>query len=200
MYIPKDFIQDDINSAIEFIQQFPFGILVSVYKQKAFATHIPFVIEHVENKLFLYAHLSFANEQKNTFNTTDEVLLIFSEPHTYISPSLYEHQKNVPTWNYIAVHLYGKIKLANTNKEKLSILKKQIQTYEAKYSTQFEKLDSKYIDDLLNGILAFSIEVSSFQCQEKLSQNKSEKDRHNIKQNLLDTQDKNAHFLAKKMK
>lgn len=199
MYIPKAFKQEDIDEAIKFIEAYPFGILISVDEQKPIATHLPFVVKRNVESITLYTHLSKANAQHNTF-IQNNVLTIFAEPHTYISPTLYEHQQNVPTWNYIAVHLYGKVTIANTNEEKLEILLQQMETYEPTYKQQFGQLDSKYIQGLLDGIVALKIDVDELQCKEKLSQNKSQKDRATIKQKLSDTNDKNLQYLAKKMK
>ena len=199
MYIPKAFKQEDIDEAIKFIETYPFGILISIAEQKPIATHLPFVVKRNGAYITLYTHLSKANTQHSTF-TQDKVLIIFSEPHTYISPTLYEHQQNVPTWNYIAVHIYGKVTIANTNEEKLEILQQQIKTYEPSFKQQFEQLDSTYTQGLLDGIVALKIEVDELQCKEKLSQNKSQRDRASIQQKLADSNDKNLQYLAKKMK
>ncbi|QQR99332.1 MAG: FMN-binding negative transcriptional regulator [Sphingobacteriales bacterium] len=197
--MPKAFKQEDIDEAIKFIETYPFGILISIDEQKPIATHLPFVVLRNGAHITLYTHLSKANTQHSTF-TQDKVLTIFSEPHTYISPTLYEHQQNVPTWNYIAVHIYGKVTIANTNEEKLEILQQQIKTYEPSFKQQFEQLDSTYTQGLLDGIVALKIEVDELQCKEKLSQNKSQRDRASIQQKLADSNDKNLQYLAKKMK
>ena len=96
------------------MQAYNFAIVVSVKEDIPIATHLPFVIEERENEIVLISHMSKANEQWKTISDKD-VLVIFSEPHAYISPSLYEQQQNVPTWNYVAVHAYGKMILQNTD-------------------------------------------------------------------------------------
>lgn len=188
MYIPKHFEQKDNEKSIAFMRTYNFALLVSVKEDLPIATHLPFVIEEKDNIIVLTSHLSKANEQWKTF-ADKEVLIVFAEPHAYISPALYEKQQNVPTWNYIAVHAYGKIKILNSDEEKLKVLHKQMQTFEADYIEQFKNLDKKYINGLLNGIVAFEIIVTDLQSKEKLSQNKTAKERNNIKQHLLESDD-----------
>lgn len=124
---------------------------------------------------------------------------MFSEPHAYISPTLYTHEKNVPTWNYIAVHAYGKIQIANSNEKKLEILYKQMQNAEESYLAQFNRLEQKYVADLLDGIVAFEIQVNQLQSKAKLSQNKTAEERKNIKEHLLSTKNTVTQEIGKQM-
>jgi len=198
MYIPKDFIQTDTTKSIAFMQTYNFALLVSVKTELPIATHLPFVVEENNNEIILTSHLSKANEQWKTF-ANKEVLVVFSEPHAYISPTLYEKQQNVPTWNYVAVHAYGKIKILDSNKEKLQVLQKQMQTFEPNYIEQFKTLNNKYLDGLLNGIVAFKLVVTDLQSKEKLSQNKTNFERENIKKHLEENDDTTQQALGKMM-
>ena len=188
MYIPKHFEQKDTGKLLAFMQQYNFAVMISADKNRPLATHLPFVIEKEEKDICLYSHFSLANHQWKNISAQD-VLVIFSEPHAYISPSLYEHQQNVPTWNFGAVHAYGKIELYHSDEEKRMVLHKQMQAYEPSYLEQFNTLDEKYVNGLLKGIVAFKISVSELQGKEKLSQNKSERDRQTVKKHLEDSND-----------
>lgn len=198
MYIPKYFEQNEKQKSIAFMQAYNFAIIISVKERLPIATHLPFIIEEKNDKIILTSHLSKANEQWKTFNNKD-VLVIFSEPHAYISPTLYEKQQNVPTWNYVAVHAYGKIKIFGSDEEKLSVLHKQMQTYEASYIEQFKTLDKKYVDGLLKGIVAFEVLVSKIQSKEKLSQNKTDAERANIKKHLEESNNNTEQAIGKMM-
>ena len=111
MYVPKHFEEKDRSKLIEFMREFNFAALVNYAKNKPWATHLPFIVLEEEGKLILKAHMAKANPQWAAFNN-EEVLVIFQEPHAYISPALYENKVSVPTWNYIAVHAYGVPKYA----------------------------------------------------------------------------------------
>jgi transcriptional regulator len=198
MYIPKHFEQKDKAKTIAFMQTYNFAILASVKDAVPVATHLPFVIEERENNIILFSHMSKANEQWKAFSEK-QVLVIFSEPHAYISPKLYEKKQNVTTWNYISVHAYGKINRLNTDEQKLDVLHKQMQFFEADYLEQFNSLDKKYVDGLLKGIVAFEIIVRVLQSKEKLNQNKSPEDRLNVKKYLEDSGDDLKIALGKRM-
>lgn len=198
MYIPKDFEQKEKEKSIAFMQAYNFAIIISVKNNLPIATHLPFIIEEKNDTIILTSHLSKANEQWKTFND-NEVLVIFSEPHAYISPTLYEKQQNVPTWNYVAVHAYGNINIFESDEEKLNVLYKQMQFQEANYIEQFNSLDKNYINGLLKGIVAFEMVVTKLESKAKLSQNKTKQERTNIKQHLLDSDDDVMKNLGKLM-
>ena len=105
MYIPPYYQEQDEEKLISFMQAHNFANIISIKDGVPIATHLPFLIEKKENKLFLISHMAKANPQWQTFGQ-NELLIIFQGPHAYISPSHYEKQQNVPTWNYVAVHAY----------------------------------------------------------------------------------------------
>ncbi len=198
MYIPKSFKQEDTAKAIAFMQSYNFATLVSIENNIPIATHLPFIIETEKSSIILSSHLSKTNNQWKSF-TEHPVLVIFAEPHAYISPTLYQKKEEVPTWNYIAVHAYGTLKILTSTEEKLSILHKQMLAYEPSYLEQFKTLRKEYVDGLLNGIIAFEISVADLQAKEKLSQNKSEKDRLNVRKHLIESEDTLKQALGKSM-
>lgn len=198
MYIPKHFEQNDRTSTIAFMQNFNFALLVSVKDTIPVATHLPFVIEERDHDIVLISHMSKANDQWRTA-IDKEVMVVFSEPHAYISPSHYEKQQNVPTWNYVAVHAYGKISVLEDDNQKLEVLHKQMRSFEEAYLQQFNTLDQKYIDGLLKGIVAFEILVTDLQSKAKLSQNKTLSEREKIKQELEQSNDTIKQSLGKMM-
>ncbi len=109
MYIPKLYREEDRQKIIEFLRQNNFPALVSHDGEKLTATHLPVeIIESEEGALTVLGHMSRANPQWKSFGE-QEVLLIFQGAHTYISPRWYNHV-NVPTWNYMMVHVYGRVR------------------------------------------------------------------------------------------
>lgn len=173
MFIPKFYRNTDFLSIKEFIQKNAFGILVSNHESKILATHIPLQWMEKEGKNYLLGHISIANSQKKTFVDNTEVLCIFSGAHTYISSSWYNHE-NVPTWNYMAAHVYGKISIMTEKEEILKMLDDLMEKYEKNMEnpSKLKNISPDYLEAHLNGIICFTIEIENIDCAFKLSQNR----------------------------
>lgn len=199
MYIPAHFRQSDQQAAIAFMKRYPFAIIVSSVDGVPLATHLPFHIEEHDGQVIFTAHFARANPQ---WKSLDQALVIFSGPHAYISPSHYEKQENVPTWNYIAVHAYGKVELVEDEAEGYAILESMMQQSEPEYLKQWETLSPKYKMGLFKGIVPFRMRVERIDAKEKLSQNKTELERSNIIHSLSVEEDSAAqdisHYMAAK--
>ena len=193
MYIPKHFSNSDQQSALNFMQKFNFATLITSGSGKPIATHLPFVINVKEDTIILSTHLSKANPQIHELN--GEVLVIFQEPHAYISPSLYAHEKNVPTWNYVAVHCYGN-SIIQPDEDHLKRMEEFIRAFEPGFFEQWERLPNDYKDGLFKGIKVIDIVVTDLQAKEKLSQNKSMNERMHITENLRQQGDSSKSDLA----
>lgn len=180
MYIPKHFEQADRKKLVQFMQKHNFGIIVNTIDGKPFATHLPFVVVENDNKIILKAHMAKANPQWKHFKADEDVLVIFSQPHSYISPSLYDEKDSVPTWNYLAVHAYGAPRLLESLEDRISILELSFEHFDPSYRKQWNQLSEDYRQRLLKGIMAFEIETNRVEGKYKLSQNRSNHERANI--------------------
>jgi transcriptional regulator len=198
MYIPDLYRVDDREFLKSFMRKFSFATLITSENNEPIATHLPFVIEERDDKIILTTHMAEANPQWKSFKK--QALVIFQEPHSYVSPTLYEKKTNVPTWNYIAVHAYGFPKILEGNAVKIDVLEKMFQSYEAGFKTQWESLPEQYKNALLGEIVAFEIEVDEIQGKQKLSQNKTLKERENIISDFEKSDDGAAQSLAGFMK
>jgi transcriptional regulator len=179
MYIPSFNKFEDRQKAVAFMQRYSFATIVSVKDDLPVATHLPFLVKHVDDKVILASHFAKANPQSADIINT-KALVIFTEPHAYISPKLYEKEESVPTWNYLAVHAYGKCELLDGEENKATLLKETIKYYDADYLKQWDSLPDKYKQNMMKGIVAFEIVVDDLQAKAKLSQNRTEKERENI--------------------
>ena len=179
MYIPNLFKLEDSAEQIAFMKRYSFATIITVKDNVPIATQLPFVIEESSDKLFLSSHFAIANEQTKYIEANTS-LVIFSEPHAYISPAHYNKRESVPTWDYIAVHAYGKAKIIEDEIVKLKALEKMILYYEKDYMKQWDSLSDKFRKGMASGIVAFDLEVADLQAQKKLSQNKSEAERNRI--------------------
>jgi transcriptional regulator len=190
VYTPKYFQLSDHQEAIAFMQKYSFATIVTMLNGVPEATHLPFLVEQRGEQLVLISHFAKANPQSAAvFNETS--LVIFTEPHAYISPSNYEKEQNVPTWNYLSVHAYGEATLIDDKAQVADLLEKMIGFYEADYRKQWDKLPDDYKLKMMNGITAFEIVVTDLQAKKKLSQNRTEVERGNIIASLSNSPDKN---------
>lgn len=199
MYIPDLYKNENAQEIEQFLQKNAFAILINTTNGKPWGTHTPLFLEKINDQLFLSGHISRENPQAENLHDDDEVLAIFNGPHTYISSSWYDHE-NVPTWNYLAVHIYGKIRILNYEETLLS-LKKLVDKYEAKQQNpiQIEDLSEKTMRQA-RGILAFEITITEIQAKKKLSQNRDDKNYKNIINHLENSNDCNDLEIAKEMK
>ncbi|HEY0030603.1 MAG TPA: FMN-binding negative transcriptional regulator [Bacteroidia bacterium] len=179
MYIPPYYKENDEHKLVEFMQANSFATLINAYNNNIRATHLPFMIEKRNEQIFLVTHMAKANPQWKEFSQ-QELLVIFQGPHAYISPSHYEKKQNVPTWNYIAVHAYGKATLLEEDEKAITVLEAMIKTYEPAYYEQWKQLAPEYINGMLKGIMSFEIEVTRLEGKFKLSQNKTKNEQEHI--------------------
>jgi transcriptional regulator len=143
--------------------------------------------------------MAYGNPHWKTFETNEDVLVMFQGPHAYISSSWYE-QENVPTWNYQAVHVYGTASILDEEelKQDLTML---LQKYEKhrKNPVLWDKLSPEVLEKQLKGIIGFKIKVQEIQAANKLSQNRNEEDYHNIVNKLFEEKDMNSQQMAQLM-
>ncbi len=180
MYIPEIYKNENKEEIIDFLKKNSFGILINQNNGNIAATHIPLELEIYENgNQYLVGHISKENPQWQSFKNNDNILAIFSGAHSYISPSWYDHE-NVPTWNYIAVHVYGKIKIIEGQKV-IDSLKKLVDKYESQIEnpTKIEDYSKKTMMQT-RGIVGFEIEITRIEAVNKMSQNRDDKNYNNI--------------------
>jgi len=198
MYVPKHFRNNDASTINDFIRHHGFGILVSQSDSRMVATHIPLELSEDETKLT--GHIARANPQWKNFDNNSEVMIIFPGPHAYVSSSWYDHE-NVPTWNYIAVHVYGKINIIE-GEQLYSCLKQLVNKYEktSEYPISVEKMSPEYVRQSIKGLVGFEISITSIEAAYKLSQNRDQKNFANVINELEKRGDHDSKSIAAEMK
>ena len=179
------------------------------------ATHIPLLLDKDEQgRDILSGHVARMNPHHKLFSppstgvdgdppsgwATQKVLAIFLGPHAYVSSSWYSHE-NVPTWNYIAVHVYGTLKIIEGDRLYRQ-LKMLVEKYE-KSSTKpvnLESMSQTYIKKQMDGIVGFEILIEEIQANYKLSQNRNEEDYVNVITELEKRGDAQSNAVAEEMK
>jgi transcriptional regulator len=198
MYIPATNKFEDEQQAISLMQHYSFATIITVKNGFPTATHLPFIVKQVGDQIILRSHFAKANPQAADI-IDNNALVIFTEPHAYISPKHYEKVQSVPTWNYLAVHAYGKCVLLDGAESKLSLLEETINYYEADYLKQWQGLPDTFKQNMMQGIVAFEIEVNDLQAKSKLSQNKTKQERDSIINELCRAENSNEKDIAKYM-
>ncbi|MBT1685450.1 FMN-binding negative transcriptional regulator [Dawidia soli] len=199
MYIPNQFAATDTAELLAFMKQYSFATIVTAKDNVPQATHLPFAISTRGDNVILTSHFAKANGQWRQI--VDRVnLVIFSEPHAYISPTHYDKEQSVPTWNYVAVHAYGAATIIHDRDQAFEALEKMIDTYEEAYRRQWAGLPQDYKLRMLNGIVPFEIVVTDLQGSRKLSQNKTDQEQQRIIETLSASTDGAARQIADYMR
>ena len=196
MYIPHHFQFKNPLEKIAFMKQNSFATIITSINNIPFATQLPFDIDDSRDKPILCSHFAVSNKQAEYIEENTS-LVIFSGPHGYISPVHYDKNENVPTWDYISVHAYGKAKIISEEWEKEKVLEKMIRFYEQNYLTQWKNLSDKYKKGMMKGIIAFEMEITDLQGIKKLSQNRTDNERMKIVRHLNNSNDTTEQELAK---
>ncbi|REG90798.1 FMN-binding negative transcriptional regulator [Flavobacterium aquicola] len=199
MYNLDIFKNEDKDSIIKFLKENAFGLLINQTNGKLFATHIPLELDYnKDGEEILHGHISKENPQWTAFESNDQVLAVFTGAHAYISSSWYDHE-NVPTWNYSAVHIYGKIKIIEGDAV-IDSLTKLVDKYEqnSKCPVRVSELSKKTMMQT-RGIVAFEIKIEEIQAKNKMSQNRDDKNYSNIISELEKTEKPQSKAVAKEM-
>ena len=198
MFIPEHYKNKDENEIRAFLVANSFGILINTLNGKPWGTHIPLELgENPHGKEVLVGHIAKANPQSKHLQNGDEVLCIFNGPHSYISSSWYQEEE-VPTWNYIAVHVYGSVKIQNAE-ELLTALHELVNKYEkaSKNPVSLNNMSEKTMRQV-NGIIGFEIEINDIQAVKKLSQGRTQD--HEAIITELEKRDQGEKAIAREMK
>ncbi|MCY8515944.1 FMN-binding negative transcriptional regulator [Bacillus atrophaeus] len=199
MYIPKYYKVTNVDDIWDFVQNNSFGTIVTTAQGKPIATHLPLQLMKEGDTYYITGHIAYGNPQWRTFETCEDVLVMFQGPHAYISSSWYE-KENVPTWNYQAVHVYGTASILN-EKELKHDLTMLLQKYEKhrKNPVLWDELSPQLLESQMKGIVGFKIKVGEIQASYKLSQNRNETDYMSIIDQLRNEGNSNSKQMAELM-
>jgi transcriptional regulator len=200
MYVPKAFEQHDREQLFAFMRANSFATLVSQHEGQPFATHLPLLVDaEAGEQGELHGHFARANPHWRDLAGQD-VLMIFSGPHAYVSPTWYGVPKMVPTWNYLAVHAYGRCELMEDAGQLLDVLARTAATYEHNQAAPWSfSPDDPTVQKLLNGIVGFRLKISRLEGKWKLGQNHPPQVRSSAAAELARSSDPQAREIASLM-
>jgi transcriptional regulator len=195
MYSPPYNNPNNRKELLEFMRANNFPILVTGTGGVLHASHLPVTVHDEGEQVVIDMHMAKNNPQWKEF-FDEEVLVIFSGPHAYVSPRWYEDQERVPTWNYAAVHAYGTVKINAERKDKHASQRNLIESLDPLWLPKFDALREEYVKQMLEGIVNFSIAVTRIEARWKLSQNRGRREMELIAAELDKSADSGARALA----
>lgn len=193
MYLPQHFEEMRAEELHRVIREYPLGVLVVNGPHGLDANHLPFELSPDDGgRRHLLAHVARANSLWQEAKDGDEALVIFRAANAYVSPNWYpskhEFHRQVPTWNYQAVHVHGKIKIRDDERFVRGVVARLTRVNEARTGSDkpWKMTDSSkaYIDQMLSAIVGIEIEITKLVGKWKLSQNREERDRINAAEEL----------------
>jgi transcriptional regulator len=172
MYTPAHFTTTDLGWLDWLAEHHSFGTLISQVEGAPFATHLPVLYRRENDQAVLTGHWARPNAQWRDIEG-QRVLFMFQGPHAYVSPRWYvDTPKQVPTWNYVAAHVYGKIRLVHEGEELERIVVSLAGQFEAGATTPWRLADADPANRArLKGIVGFELRTDSVQIKLKLNQN-----------------------------
>jgi transcriptional regulator len=182
MFVPPVFAEKNVETLHALIEDYGFGALVSATPSGVVATHVPVMLDRARGPHgTLVAHLARANSHWRALDGA-EVLAMFLGPHGYISPSWYGQHPSVPTWNYAAVHAYGRARLIEDPARLDEIVRQLVRQYESGRDKPWttDGLPADYMTGMLRGIVGVEIEITRLEGKLKLSQNRNAADRRAV--------------------
>lgn len=183
MYTPQFNSEKDLPTLQQFIRMHSLCALVTGTEQGMVASHVPMVL-HSDGPGYgvLRGHVARGNSQWKDFSASEEALGIFTGPQHYISASWYPekmtHGKEVPTWNYVAVHVYGRLRAVEDPDWLLDHLRTLTDQNEVIAELPWKVADAppEFISKLSQAIVGLELEISRFEGKWKVSQNRSDQD------------------------
>ncbi|MGK9416437.1 FMN-binding negative transcriptional regulator [Pseudomonas cedrina] len=204
MYTPRAFALDDLPQLQQLIQHTRLAQLVTLGKQGLQASHLPLLLNPDEGPNgTLYGHLAKANPQWKDLQDGSEALVIFAGAEAYVSPAFYpakaEHGKVVPTWNYVAVHAYGKAEVFSDAQRLLGVVTALTDRHEGSRVQPWKVSDAPadYIEGMLKAIVGFALPIERLLGKRKLSQNRSPADIAGVREGLAASSDARDQALAR---
>jgi transcriptional regulator len=191
MYIPPSNAEHRPEVMLGFIEAHPLGALVTHGDDGLFATHLPLVLDRSRGEHgVLQGHVARANPHHRQTGTAAEALVIFQGPDAYVTPAWYaakaEHGRVVPTWNYVAVHVYGTLRFVDD----ADFLRRHLDELTARHEAGREQpwavsdAPAQYIEGLHRAIVGVEIEITRLEGKWKMSQNRSAADIDGVVQGL----------------
>lgn len=199
MYNISYFTEPDRELIIAFMKEYSFAMVTGIGENYPVATQLPLEIEEKDGRVFLKGHLMRKTDHHLAFEKNNNVLVLFTGPHCYVSAGWYNNPNTASTWNYMTVHARGKI-IFTDEKGTYEAVKSVTNKYEGtETKAAFNNMPQEYVKPLLKAIVGFCIEVETIENVFKLSQNKTKEEKENIIKHLINRNEKDDMMIAKEI-
>lgn len=200
MYKIPHFTEADQDNVMEFIRSQPFVTVIGNDGTNSVATQVPVMLTEKDGKLVLRGHIMRKTDHHLAFEKNNEVLVLFTGPHCYVSASWYSERGMGGSWNYITVHARGTIRLFG-DEDTVDILRDLTHAYEDSQEKPelLENMTHEYVYGLVKAITGFEITINSMYPIFKLSQNRDDESYVNVVNKLNDTGDSDSEKIAQEM-
>ena len=195
MYSPPYNRIEQRGEIVAFMRANNFPLLVTGTGGTLQGSHLPVTVQETSAGVVLDMHMARNNPQWQEF-FDDEIMVVFTGPHAYISPRWYEEQERVPTWNYTAVHAYGVPRVIDERSAKHASQRRLVAEMDPQWLPKFDALRPEYVERMLDGIVNFQIAVTRLETRWKLSQNRSRREMELIAAELAKSADSGERALA----
>lgn len=192
MYLPTHFNETRTDRLQQIMAAAGLVTLVTMTDEGMEASHIPMLYDPqpaADGSAphgTLYGHLARGNPQWRRFCKDIDALAIFQGPDVYVTPSWYETKREsgkvVPTWNYVAIHAYGKLSAFDDREQLLQLVTRLTEREEHKRTQPWAVSDAPadYIDAMLKGIVGIALPVTRLEGKWKMSQNRNAADQAGV--------------------
>lgn len=194
MYTPKAFAVRDLAGMQAEMQRAGLATLVTLTGSGLVATHLPVMLEESQGEFgTISGHISRANSQWMESLPDYDALMIFTGPDAYVSPGWYPSKQEtgrvVPTWNYAAIHAYGRPAFFSDAERLRDLVTRLTSKHEARFALPWKPTDAPpvFLDAQLKAIVGFEMPIRRLEGKHKFNQNRSAEDRQGVIDGLKQT-------------
>ncbi|MDD2059598.1 FMN-binding negative transcriptional regulator [Pseudomonas sp. GD03860] len=207
MFTPSSYKETDLDQLHHLIEQTRLAVLVTQDEQGLQASHLPLLLDRSQGSNgTLYGHFARANRQWQALENGAEALVVFAGPDAYVSagyyPSKAQDPRTVPTWNYVAVHAWGKAQVFHDADHLLDIVRRLSDHHEQRQAKPWsvDEAPADYMAGMLKAIVGFALPINRLQGTRKLSQNRTTIDIEGVRTSLGNSPDPLDNLLAAQMR
>ncbi|MFI6084270.1 FMN-binding negative transcriptional regulator [Streptomyces sp. NPDC051217] len=195
MFVPNHYREPDVSWMVDLMRGNSLALMASngTPADGPFATHLPVITDpQWEGRptadlagMPLLGHMNRANPHWAALETGSVILLTFTGPHAYVSPTVYDVTPAAPTWNFTSVHVRGVVEKIESTAETLAVVQATVRAFEKEFGNSWDMSESlDYFRKIVPGVGAFRVLVTKAEGMFKLSQEQSPEIRERVVQSF----------------